>query len=167
MSRHIITIEANSYPELRQEIARLAAEHGLVEALAKAAVSQTATQAASAPATGDTPDQDAGKAAKADETAGKGKGSGKGKAAEKPAEKPELAEKAEPATDDSAAAPDEDQQPARVVDQDMARAQLMAYVKEKGQVKGKELIESFGATKLSEVPKDKLADLFVAAGGEL
>lgn len=46
---------------------------------------------------------------------------------------------------------------------DDVRDAVMAYAKANGNVKGKKLVEKYGATKLSDVPADKWADLFAEA----
>lgn len=137
--KHFIQLEADSYADLKAQVRELAHQHGILQGSAPVAE-------AIAEAVADKPEK---------------------KSASKPAPEKKKADPAEEVVVEEVVEEKAAAKPKVEVTLDMARAQVMAFVKENGQVKGKEMIESFGATKLSDVPADKLADLFAAAGGAL
>lgn len=140
--KHFIHLEADSYADLKAQVRELAHQHGILNggAAAEVIAEAVAEKAEKKPASKPAPEK---------------------KKAE-PVEEVVVEPVVEEVVEERAAT-----KPKAEVTLDQTRAQVMAYVKENGQVKGKELIESFGAAKLSDVPADKLADLFAAAGGAL
>lgn len=144
--KHFIHLEADSYADLKAQVRELAHQHGILnggaaaEVIAEVIAEAVAEKAEKKPASKPAPEK---------------------KKAE-PVEEVVVEPVVEEVVEERAAT-----KPKAEVTLDQTRAQVMAYVKENGQVKGKELIESFGAAKLSDVPADKLADLFAAAGGAL
>ncbi|MEW5952660.1 MAG: hypothetical protein AB1815_02725 [Bacillota bacterium] len=86
---------------------------------------------------------------------------------EKEDPKPEPTPEPEPEptpTPEPAPEPEEAPEPAPTVTREQVRARLTALSQDGKQAQVKELITSFGAKKLTDIPADKFADVLAAAG---